>query len=90
MRMGGGSPAPFEWSRRDILAWRGARLTEWDSRVLLVSQYAYRRSARLRSCHRLESRSRWRPGAEWASDLPFVAERIDDPAKTPAVLVADG
>jgi hypothetical protein len=24
IRMGGGSPAPFEWTRRDILAWRRA------------------------------------------------------------------
>ncbi len=32
--------------------------------------------------------SGWRPGAEWPADLPLVAERVDDPAQPPAVLVA--
>jgi hypothetical protein len=33
--------------------------------------------------------SGWRPGAEWLADLPLVAERVDDPAESPAVLVPD-
>src|SRR6476660_3938346 len=34
--------------------------------------------------------SGWRPNAERFADFPLVAERIDDPPKTPAVLIADG
>jgi len=32
----------------------------------------------------------WWPGAEWLADLPLVTEWVDDPAESPAVLVADG
>jgi uncharacterized cupin superfamily protein len=31
-----------------------------------------------------------RSGAQRHADLPLVAERVDDPAEPPAVLVADG
>src|SRR5262245_11708701 len=27
----------------------------------------------------------WRPGTEWFADLPFVTDRVDDPAEPPAV-----
>ncbi len=46
-------------------------------------------AAALRSCGAREDRSGWWPGAEWTSDLPLVAKGIDNPAKAPAVLVAD-
>jgi hypothetical protein len=32
----------------------------------------------------------WWPGAEWLADLPLVTEWVDDPAESPAVLVAEG
>jgi hypothetical protein len=34
---------------------------------------------------RPRSRSRWRPGAQGATDFPVVAERVGDPGKAPAV-----
>jgi hypothetical protein len=39
---------------------------------------------------RLRLASAWRPRAKRHPDFPLVAERIDDPAETPPVLVADG
>src|SRR5205823_12407957 len=30
----------------------------------------------------------WWPGSEWRTDLPLLAERVDDPAEPPPVLVA--
>jgi hypothetical protein len=29
----------------------------------------------------------WRPWSGWPTDLPFVAERVDDPADAPAMLL---
>src|SRR5262245_51096092 len=40
------------------------------------------RSVRGRPCD-----SAWWPRSEWRADLPLVAERVDDPAEPPAVLV---
>src|SRR5580692_12428738 len=31
--------------------------------------------------------SSWRPVAQWLADFPLMAERIEDPAQAPAVLV---
>lgn len=47
-------------------------------------------AARKAGAPKSHGRSRRRPAAERFANLPFVAERIDDPPQTPAVLVADG
>jgi hypothetical protein len=67
---------PFmELSRRE-----GARL--WAGEAITTPSVAVAKGA-------VGGGSCWRPGAEWLADLPLVAERVDDPAEPPAVLVPD-
>jgi hypothetical protein len=74
----------------------------WPEPRLRLPHVSFRDLSRWRRCDRAPreapgarqrpprpnvSGSGWRPGSKWPADLPFMTERIDDPAQAPAVLV---